>query len=455
MSTLTIPYTDGTWGGGYENSIKSAYIRLTYEASNGTVKITEIEGQINWKNGASQDSWDYTPPDTYIKVGGTSKKITINQVYFKAGGWETWGLTDISWTGLTGKEKISFSLSLPTTATDSPSHNGAQFTSSIPMSLSTYKVTFNANGGSLGNVPSYQTKKYGINLALSSYEPTRSGYSFEGWGTSSSATTASYQPGSTYKSNSAITLYAIWKSENGKTTFYCDSSAYFLDHIHLKFYKKNSSNTQTVVWKSSNGATFTSHEKNTLNSLTNLQSDYSLSAARFQSFFDANQDEVDVTITVTTYNSSGTSLGSASRTFTMRMREVDGRPSAPSASVSRTATGATITLTRPSTYKYGATFKEWHYQYNYGKSVSLSGNTITAERYDTTNQTHVIQVWAEDSRGFISDKIDVVWYVRRKGPCVYQNGAWRAAKPRLYTSDGWTKRQAYVYNGSAWKRSKI
>lgn len=451
MATLTIPYTDGTWGGNYGQP-SSAYIRLTYTASNGTVKITEIEGQINWSYGTS-DSWDYDPPTTYIKVGGTSKKVTLNQIYFKDGGWTSWGLTDISWTGLTGKENISFSMTLSDNT--GSSHEGAKFETSIPMSLSTYKVTFNANGGSLGNVPSSQTKKYGINLALSSYEPTRSGYSFEGWGTSSSATTASYQPGSTYKSNSAITLYAIWKSENGKTTFYCDSSAYFLDHIHLKFYKKNSSNTQTVVWKSSNGATFTSHEKNTLNSLTNLQTDYSLKASRFQSFFDSDQDSVDVTITVTTYNSSGTSLGSTSRTFTMIMREADARPSAPSASVSRTATGATITLTRPSTYSYGATFGEWHYSYNYGKSVSLSGNTITAERYETTNQTHVIQVWAEDSRGFISDKIDVVWYVRRKGPCVYQNGAWRAAKPRLYTSDGWTKRQAYVYNGSAWKRSKI
>ena len=73
----------------------------------------------------------------------------------------------------------------------------------------TYKVSFNPNGGSGG--PSYQTKTYGVNLTLSTSKPTRTNYNFLGWGTSSGATSASYQPGGTYTSNSAITLYAVWQ----------------------------------------------------------------------------------------------------------------------------------------------------------------------------------------------------------------------------------------------------
>lgn len=73
----------------------------------------------------------------------------------------------------------------------------------------TYTVSYNANGGS--GAPGNQTKTYGVNLTLSGTRPTRNLYNFKGWGISSSSTTASYQPGSTYTSNSGITLYAIWE----------------------------------------------------------------------------------------------------------------------------------------------------------------------------------------------------------------------------------------------------
>ena len=73
----------------------------------------------------------------------------------------------------------------------------------------TYTVSYNANGGS--GAPGAQTKTYGVDLTLSSTVPTRSGHAFKGWGTSSSATSASYQPGGTYTANAGAVLYAIWQ----------------------------------------------------------------------------------------------------------------------------------------------------------------------------------------------------------------------------------------------------
>lgn len=73
----------------------------------------------------------------------------------------------------------------------------------------TYTVSYNANGGS--GAPGSQTKTYGVNLTLSGTRPTRTNYNFLGWGTSSSSTSVAYSPGSTYSSNSGITLYAIWQ----------------------------------------------------------------------------------------------------------------------------------------------------------------------------------------------------------------------------------------------------
>lgn len=74
----------------------------------------------------------------------------------------------------------------------------------------TYKITYNANGGS-GELSS-QTKIQGTALTLSSITPTKENYTFLGWSTSSTATTATYQPGDTFTIDQNTTLYAVWKS---------------------------------------------------------------------------------------------------------------------------------------------------------------------------------------------------------------------------------------------------
>lgn len=80
-----------------------------------------------------------------------------------------------------------------------------------------YTVTYSANGGS--GAPSQQTKWHGETLTLSSTKPTRTGYTFKGWATSSSATTATYQPGDPYTGNAALSLYAVWQVITYKVTF--------------------------------------------------------------------------------------------------------------------------------------------------------------------------------------------------------------------------------------------
>lgn len=74
----------------------------------------------------------------------------------------------------------------------------------------TYTVTYNANGGS--GEPSSQTKTHGVGLILSSQAPTRSGYNFKGWSTSSTATSATYLAGGTYTANDSVILYAVWET---------------------------------------------------------------------------------------------------------------------------------------------------------------------------------------------------------------------------------------------------
>ncbi|MDO4557250.1 MAG: InlB B-repeat-containing protein, partial [Lachnospiraceae bacterium] len=81
-----------------------------------------------------------------------------------------------------------------------------------------YTVSYDANGGSGG--PSSQTKYYGKALELSFIKPTRTGYTFQGWSTSSTATSATYsEEGECYLANSDVTMYAVWKAETYTITF--------------------------------------------------------------------------------------------------------------------------------------------------------------------------------------------------------------------------------------------
>ena len=81
------------------------------------------------------------------------------------------------------------------------------FSVSVP-ALASYNVTYNANGGS--GAPATQKKYYGKTLTLSSVKPTKTGYSFWHWNTTSSNSGTTYNSGGSYTSNAGATLYAIW-----------------------------------------------------------------------------------------------------------------------------------------------------------------------------------------------------------------------------------------------------
>lgn len=113
----------------------------------------------------------------------------------------------------TGYSFLGWSTS--STATTATYSAGDSYTSNSSATLyavwkaNTYTIKYNANGGT--GAPGNQTKTYGKTLTLSSTKPTRTNYTFKGWSTSASATTATYQAGGSYTANAAATLYAVWE----------------------------------------------------------------------------------------------------------------------------------------------------------------------------------------------------------------------------------------------------
>lgn len=144
----------------------------------------------------------------------------------------------------------------------------ASKTVSIPK-LASYAVKYNANGGS--GAPSSQTKYYGKSLTLSSTKPSRTGHTFQGWGTSASDTSKNYDPGDSYTENKAITLYAIWKpythtvafNANGGTNAPASQTKKYGSTINITTSKPSRPGYTFLHWntkKDGSGRTYTSGE---------------------------------------------------------------------------------------------------------------------------------------------------------------------------------------------------
>lgn len=143
-------------------------------------------------------------------------------------------------------------------------------TKNISLSVSvpawtSYKVSYNANGGS--GAPSAQTKWKNQTLTLSSTKPTRAGYTFAGWATSSSGSVA-YAAGASYTSNASVTLYAKWTANtytvsynaNGGSGAPSSQTKTYGVSLTLSSTRPTRANYNFVGWGTSAGATTPSYQ---------------------------------------------------------------------------------------------------------------------------------------------------------------------------------------------------
>ena len=105
--------------------------------------------------------------------------------------------------------------------------------------LPTYTVTYKNLSGA-NYAPSTQKKLTDVPLTLTNVTPTKTGYTFKGYDTSSAAKNIVWRPGQQYKANKDLTLYAVWapleynvtynleggKLSNGSTTISMSKKIY-------------------------------------------------------------------------------------------------------------------------------------------------------------------------------------------------------------------------------------
>lgn len=222
-SYTTKMYSAESWPGVKDSSIISLARGSTINMSN-YAHYTSGSGAVR----KSTASGSYTAPRltftiTYNANGGSGAPSSQSYTYASS------GTTNLSSTipTRTGYTFLGWSLSsTATTASYSAGQywslsNGANYTLYAVWQINTYTITYNANGGT--GAPDSQTYTYASSgtIALSSTIPIRTGHTFLGWSTSSTATSATYSASGSFNKNttSNTTLYAVWKTNTYTITY--------------------------------------------------------------------------------------------------------------------------------------------------------------------------------------------------------------------------------------------
>ena len=206
-------------------------------ASGFTVTATAADGSgVTATHNVAQDSDTYTATLYFNANKGSGAPSTMEKDY-----------TDWYGTGPSGSHSFTIPSTTPSRSgydflgwSTSSSASSAGYTAGDTISVSygssktlyavwqvkkSYyyaRLYYDANGGS--GAPSTQSDSIYASSAsgsktftISSTKPTKSGYTFLGWSTSSGASSASYQPGGTISIAYGVskTLYAVWKKVCG------------------------------------------------------------------------------------------------------------------------------------------------------------------------------------------------------------------------------------------------
>ncbi len=308
------------------------------------------------------DAWGAVIDDD-INIAQTNVNNDINQTWqFNPKGSGYYAITS-----LMGKDGVEYVMDVAYKKTENGTNIGLNSANGGDNQqfklLPVYTVSYNANGGS--GAPSSQYKVSTKTLKLSSTKPTRSGYTFLGWSTSSSATSATYSAGANYTANSGATLYAVWQET--PTTFTltynanggsgAPASQTGNGNITLSSTRPTRSGYTFKGWATSSTATSAQYQPGATYNLTANVTLYAV------------WEQIPVTTYTLTYNANGGSGAPASQTGNGSI---------------------TLSSTRPT--RSGYTFKKWN-----TKADGSGINYNPGATYNLTANATLYAVWEQNS----------------------------------------------------------
>ncbi len=333
--------TDGNWvysgniakhshsytGGICNNSYCNYQWPYTVTSASGTYVITNKDGAKIW-------SRPYSNRSTHVRTAAYNSTVTVSGKTENQEGNTWYKLSDGNWV----------------------------YSGNITRR---YTVSFNANGGK--SAPSSQYVLKGKTLTLSSKKPTRVGYVFKGWATSSGSSTVKYSPGKSYSFSGNTTLYAVWKTcSHSYSGGICKTCGY-------EYGLKISDHSATYVVTKKDGAKIWSRPYST--NSTNVR------RATYKSVLKvvAKTDNQEGNTWYQLSDGNWVFKDNVTRRYTVSYKSNGGK-SAPSAQYVLKGKTLTISSTKPT--RVGYVFQGWAtsssattVKYKAGKSYSFSGNT--------------------------------------------------------------------------------
>lgn len=206
------------YGSYMSTSGASNFIRpyITY-----TITSTDTSYTCTWTGGCNVKTNYHTSAKITLKstaTGMSSQSKTVDDKNWGGGNHSMLSGT-YTWSRTTSAATKTIKLTMSTNV-DSSSVSLSITVNALP----TVTITYNGNGGTYSG--SSTTLYYGVAGKITSTVPTRPYYTFLGWGTSSSATSATYASGASITRTANLPLYAVWKSTyvaptvNGEATIY-------------------------------------------------------------------------------------------------------------------------------------------------------------------------------------------------------------------------------------------
>lgn len=313
------------------------------------------------------------------------------------------GTITISLDGVTGTKYVGFFLWANSWIMNDWGYYEAEGNKSIvslSAELAGYTLTYNANGGS-GEPKSVSGV---MSTTISSTVPTRSGYDFLGWSTSSSATSASYIAGNAISLSSNITLYAVWRKKTYVVTYNANGGS-GAPANQTKTHGTTLTLSSTKPMKSSTSA---GSYIVTLNANGGACPYASLLAKRTTSYT-FSQWNTNSAGTGTSYSSGGSYTSNAAVTLYAIYNS----------SIS------TESVTLPTPERDGYEFMGW-----------AKSNTATSGITDSYTPTGDVVLYA------IWKPIGLVY--------IYDGAEFSTYKVLIYDGSSWNQYVPYIYNGSSW-----
>ena len=216
---------------------------LTYTGMSGT-GVNGFTGDQNPTDGIKEAHIQFVADKANQRAIGTTDPVELGKIIFtidsKAAHGEDLPITIRPGSKAAGTNSTNIAIG-GTSVGDATSYYPAvkQIVGDVTYSgaevITTYTVTYNANGGEFEeNAVTTQIKQHNVDLTIAAPAvPSREGYSFQGWSTDSSEDNTVNAP-TTYTANEDEILYAVWQQDT-VTIIFVDEDGTVLDEQTLEY----------------------------------------------------------------------------------------------------------------------------------------------------------------------------------------------------------------------------